>query len=153
MDKGKKKKEEFVKLDMSFEDAMRLAMKTPPLMTMDLILNEEQELRDHETPIAYSGRIIQFRQMFVQPDTERVHNFYIEIKRTANDIRRLIPAYRPSTNSYAAVFTESDTDQDPWFQINDNEKVFLTLRVLNKDIETKVAYCRVAFSLPVRSNS
>jgi hypothetical protein len=41
----KPNKEQPTKIDMSFEDAIRLAMKTKPLMTLPLVLNEKIELK------------------------------------------------------------------------------------------------------------
>lgn len=154
MSKAKKQKpeDEKVKLDMSFDDAIRLAMKTPPMVSIDLPLNEEKEIIDPNGKHNYSGRIISFRQMFVEPaDSEKVSNFYVEIRRSSEAaIKRIMPTIRQGTNEYAAFFTWSDNEIDPGFQIKDKERVFLTLRIINENIKTEISYCRVSYTLAVR---
>jgi len=152
MSKSKKKgpEEEPFKLNLSFEEAIRLALKTPPTMSMKLILNEEQELKDENGKIDYAGRIIQFKQMTMEPNTENVHGFYIEIKRTGGDTEHIIPFVHPNGNGYSAYFNSSPNGPFPIIQIGNSEKVFLILRKALPDLESNVSYCIVTFSLATR---
>ncbi len=64
MAKAKKQKEEFVKLDMSFEDAMRLAMKTSPAFMLKLNVGEKTEIPN------VSKRVLEFVTLQLIPPDE-----------------------------------------------------------------------------------
>jgi len=151
MSKSKKQRPEDkpVKLDVSFEAALKLAMKTPPIYGMDLLLDQEQELTDIRGKIRYGGRIITFKQMDVYPQTEKIHEFFIEVRSSLHPLKILKPLKlkKKDASTFAALFIpwQSDPSSSPSIKVMDGEEIFLTLRK-KEDYIANLELCRVNFT-------
>jgi hypothetical protein len=134
---------------MQFDDMLRLALKTPPMMAMDLLLNQEQELTDIRGKIIYDGRIITFRQMDVHPQTEKVHQFFIEVRSTLRASKILTPLKlkQKDASTFAAFFKpwKESLDSLPTITVQDGEKIYLTLRKKD-DYLSDIELCRLNFT-------
>lgn len=132
-DKKQNPKEEPVKLDMSFEDAIRLAMKTSPAMQIELIPNVKTEIK------GAGGRVIELISVTVynNPDEDSLppnaSNFYIdaEIKSGSRIVYNtfVIPPNIYQKNLQKCEFYKPQ-NRFPTISVNNAEVLFLTLKPL-----------------------
>lgn len=124
-DKPDQNKEEHIKLDMSFDDALRLAMKSPPIFSKKLQLSVETELKK------VSGRIIEFISLEIDNGHEKPSQFTLLVKIVDTDGSTsefpLHPNYpmsslkSSSSKGYFVLFGDTK------FTIGNKQRVYLTI--------------------------
>lgn len=146
-DKPEQNDEDHVKLDMSFDDALRLAMKSPPIFTKTLKLSVETELKK------VAGRVIEFISLEIDNEIERPSQFMLLVKIINKDgsttITSLYSKYPisklPSSHSkgYFVIF------ESPKFTLDNTQKIFLTV-VPAEIYKSQVKHILISYTLATK---
>ena len=112
--KNKGKKEESVKLDMSFEDAMRLAVKTSPAFMQKLTLGKAVEILDCE------NRTIELVYINAPDAEELLNGFQIlaEVKEINPATGVFIPANEKTVIFISSLNPKQIDKKSAFFNIN-----------------------------------
>ncbi|MFN0081005.1 MAG: hypothetical protein ACKVOM_00675 [Ferruginibacter sp.] len=135
-----------------FLDAIKLAVKTPPTAAMDLLVDDEQELSDLVNQIPYQGRVVTFKQIHIEPRTENIYEFFVEVKSSLGMTITLFPVKLKGTNSYAAFLSPNmkNPEQFATLKVKNGEEIRLTLKKKRDEYDTtNVEFCRIYFTLGV----
>lgn len=145
MTNGKKKgkKEEPVKLGMSFEDAIRLASNTAPLKEIDLNLNERTQIK------GVSGRVIEFVCIHSPiPDKNRLTAFSISAEIEGDNVHgQPIPKnFVALTDPFSPEITVAtfNINSEAKLPVNSKERLYITLRPPQNQ-KTEVESCTLLY--------